>query len=283
MRINSRSGQSLLVIVLLIAVVFTLIASASYRLTTETQSARIQEDTVKTLAAADSGIEKGIQMLNDKLDGKYYFKDVPGGLSLTGIDLSKSYVDISSDTTNVFVSPNVNKDDQYTFYLYEYPNGTSYYNGNLTIYFGDGSAGVSCNTPGRLTPALEISVINAANNIYRWVVEPCGSSPRIQSDSGTIGASTSGAPFSPGGQGNFSHSVIFDKITTLPINNPKLLIIRPLFASTELGFQRSGGGTFFTQGQNITAEAVSTTGISKVVTLFRSYPQIPADFFVTTF
>ncbi len=276
MRINYRSGQSLLVIVLLIAVVFTLIASASYRLTTETQSARIQEDTVKTLAAADSGIEKGIQMLNDKQQGTFLFKDVPGGLTLSGIDSTKSSIDISSDTTNIFVSPLVQKDDQYTFYLYDYPNGTSYYNGNMTIYFAPASS--SCGAS-RTASALEISVINAANNIYRWVVEPCGSNPRIQSDSGTI-AATAGS-YNPGGLGSFSYSINFTQLTS--ITNPKLLIIRPLFASTTLGFQRSGSGTFFTQGQTITAEAVSTTGISKVVTLFRSYPQIPADFFVTTF
>ena len=55
-----ESGQSLLVIVLLISVVFVLIATASYRLTTETQSTKAQEESIRVLAAADSGIEKGV-------------------------------------------------------------------------------------------------------------------------------------------------------------------------------------------------------------------------------
>ncbi|HRN69719.1 MAG TPA: hypothetical protein PLS49_00915, partial [Candidatus Woesebacteria bacterium] len=72
MQANLRSGQSLLIIVLLIAIVFTVIASASYRLTTETQSAKAQEETIRTLAAADSGIEKGLQQLNSLTVGTAY-------------------------------------------------------------------------------------------------------------------------------------------------------------------------------------------------------------------
>ncbi len=61
-RQNLQSGQVLLVLVLLIALVITVLSSISYRLTTEIQSTKSQEENVRVLAAADSGIEKGINI-----------------------------------------------------------------------------------------------------------------------------------------------------------------------------------------------------------------------------
>ncbi len=274
MQFKSRAGQSLLIIVLLIAVVFTIIASASYRLTTETQSARIQEDTVRTLAAADSGIEKGLQLLSDNEQGTFAFNNVDVGLTLSGIDAAASTLTIATASTNAFTSPVVQKDEQFTFYLYDYPNGTNYFSNSLNVFFGS-QGGLNCNT--RNTPSLEVTLIYGASaSIQRWVAEPCpATAPFIESSSGTA-TITSG--------GTVDGQAYTRKITLnfSSYSQARLLVIRPLFADTRLGFQPVTG-SISSQGRTITAEAVSTTGISKIVTLFRSNPQIPADFFVTTF
>jgi len=275
MQVNYKAGQSLLVIVLLIAVVFTIIASASYRLTTETQSAKIQEETIRTLAAADSGIEEGLQQLSSLTVGSpYTFTSL--GIGLSGINAAESTVTVSSNSGQYFVSPLVRKDDQYTFYLSAYPFGATYYAGaNLYLYFGSASAGCGA---GRTVPALELTTITSANVVNRTVLEPCAATPRIEGNTTSVAALATPATL-PGYTESFRYQHLFT-----PPANTRLLIIRSLYADTYLGFNTNNAGVSFPiQGRTITSEAVSTTGVSKIVTLFRSNPQLPADFFVTSF
>ncbi len=275
MQVNYKSGQSLLVIVLLIAVVFTIIASASYRLTTETQSAKIQEETIRVLAAADSGIEKGLQQLDSMtIDAPQTFTSL--GIGLSGIDSSESTVTVTSTGGQYFVSPLVRKDDQYTFYLSSYPFGSTYYTGaNMYIYFGGGSSGCGA---GRTVPAMELTTITSANAVNRTVVEPCAITPRVEGTTQSIAALPTPVTL-PGYTESFRYQYLFT-----PPANTRVLILRSLYADTYLGFNTNSGSVNFPiQGRTITSEAVSTSGVSKIVTLFRSNPQLPADFFVTTF
>lgn len=279
MQVNYKAGQSLLVIVLLIAVVFTLIASASYRLTTETQSAKIQEETVRTLAAADSGIEKGLQQLDSLTIGvDYTFSTSAINISLPGIDAANSTVTVNTAAGQFFASPLVEKDSQYTFYLYDYPSGATYYSNILQLSFGPQVAVASGCGAGRSIPALEVTRIFSNNTVARNIIEPCTTNPSIQSTGGTK-AAVFGAHTINGL--NFGYRADF---TAAEMTNVRLLIVRAQFTSTFLGFNTGAPArTFPIQGRTITSEAVSTTGISKIVTLFRSNPQIPSDFFVTSF
>ena len=65
------------------------------------------------------------------------------------------------------------------------------------------------------------------------------------------------------------------------ISNSKLLIVRLLGASSKLGFE--GSSELKKQGETISSQARTTTNIVKKVELRQSYPQIPAEFFVTSF
>lgn len=280
MKSKWQSGQSLLVIVLLISVVFTLIASASFRLTTETQSAKIQEETVRTLAAADSGVEVGLQVLNSSTtSGTYPFSHASVNISLDGIDSTKSFIDIDTDSTDNVFDTEILANEQYTFYLYPYPSGASFTN-NMDIYYGP--QGGTCGSTGRTNPSLEFTLIYgaASNQIERWMAEPCASNPRIE---GSINKLASvGGPFNRGGT-NYGYRIDFDGILSSHAE-PKFLIIRSLYAQTNVRLESSpSSANFPIQGQTITSTAVSNTGVSKVVSLFRSFPQIPADFFVTQF
>lgn len=283
--VNYKAGQSLLVIVLLIAIVFTLIASASYRLTTETQSAKIQEETVRTLAAADSGIEKGLQQLDSLTVGsKYSFSSPQIGIGLSGINSAASSVTVETAAGRYFISPLVEKDSQYTFYLYQYPNGATTYNNELTLSFGPQETVVNGCGPNRSIPALEVTRIYNNNTVSRNIIEPCTTNPSLQYNTRTnISAQNSNHQVTVNGVSqNFGYRVTYFDATQM--NNVRLLIVRSLFASTYLGFDTEAGNrSFHIQGKTIISEAVSTTGISKIVTLFRSNPQLPADFFVTTF
>jgi hypothetical protein len=54
-----------------------------------------------------------------------------------------------------------------------------------------------------------------------------------------------------------------------------------MYNSSKLFF--SAPGNFPIQGKTVSSTATTTTGVSKKVTLFQSYPQIPAEFFTTSF
>lgn len=284
-RNNPQSGQVLLVLVLLIALVITLLTALSYRLTSETQSTKSQEENVRVLAAADSGIEKGISLINNPsgpTSGQFTYSDANIGLnSLPGIDPLRSRVIIADSVSNQFVSPEVPQDDQYTFYVSNYPNFTSTYSGNLIFYYGSDGAG-SCNS--RTTPALEVSIIYGANNdqIERFLYESCTSGLNILGTYGTNKIAPSTTARTVGGV-NFSYNTSNRPLNMNSYTNAKLVIVRTLFAKTRVAFASGTAAQLPSQGKLVRSEAVSKSGTSKIVTLQQSYPQIPADFFVTTF
>ena len=55
---DNQKGQALIIIVLMIALMLTVITAVSYQSTVEIQSSKQQEESVRALAAADSGIER---------------------------------------------------------------------------------------------------------------------------------------------------------------------------------------------------------------------------------
>ncbi len=284
-RQNLQSGQVLLVLVLLIALVITVLSSISYRLTTEIQSTKSQEENVRVLAAADSGIEKGINMINtagSPAIGQFSFSDATVGITnLPGIDSQRSRIIITDSAANNFVSPEVPQDDQYTFYVASYPSLTSSYTGNLILYFGSDGAG-SCNS--RSTPALEVSIIYGANSdqIDKRLYERCTSGQQVAGAYNSSKISPNATSSTVGGI-NFSYNTSNNPLNIGAYPNAKMVIVRTLFAKTRVGFATGTAAILPSQGKLIRSEAVSRSGTSKVVTLTQSFPQIPADFFVTTF
>lgn len=273
-----ESGQSLLIIVLLISVVFTIIATASYRLTTETQSTRLQEESIKTLAAADSGVERGVQVANtlaETTGGPVTFASL--GITGPGLNSTQSTLEVTALEGTAFISPLIPKDEQFTFYLHQYPDGGGNRSQNVLVYFADSTC------PNANGPALEITLIYGANGqfVSRWIADPCA-----------IVTSTNGelAIFPANGFMFPNSTTVLQYRVTVPIfsttgngaNPAQLLIVRTVGRATNVGFSVSTG-TLYSQGQTIRSEAVSNNGVTKVVTLFKSYPQIPADFFVTRF
>ena len=292
---NGKRGQSLLVIVLLISVVFTLVATASYRFTTETQTSKLQEESVRTLAAADSGIERGLQIATSLASYNQNFTQAFLGTNATldGINKTASRIEVRKDPSTFFVTPTIDKDEQYLFFLYDYPNGTNYFRNNFNFYFG--APGNTCGAS-RTLPAVELTVIygtgTASDEVVRLVIDPCrDNADPMKIKESEMGANQTvrvGAVCSPTcSVGGTSFSRYGDMTTLRPFyvsKNPKLLIVRVLFAPTIIGFQTLNPfEQLYAQGQKIQVKAVSNTGVSKVVSLFKTNPQIPADLFVTTF
>lgn len=270
---NRQKGQALIVLVLMISIILAIVSATSYRLTTETQSTKAQEDSVRALAAADAGIEVGLQRANNLPAQSYTFADL--NLSLGGVDAARSRV-LITDTSRDFATPVIPKDGQFTFYVKDYNDPAApNYASDIYIHFRSES-GSDCGAP-RTQPAYELTYIYGptGNLVRRMLVEPCTGPQAISGNSFT--AFNTGTYTVDGV--TFQHQIIINPATS-GMADMKIIIIRPVFGLARFGFT---GTNLEPQGKLIRSEAYTTSGPSKIVTIFQSLPQIPAEFFVTTF
>lgn len=258
---KKQSGQVLLITVMLLATALTVVLAVSFRSTTDTQTAKLEEESQKALAGAEAGIEESLRTGAGLAD--FSGLNVPSGFT--------GSASVDATTGPKFLTPHLQQDEQYTLYTSDYPGFGNPASPSLTFYFGPPS-GNDCNS--RTAPALELtSISGATNTIERKLVEPCSSGKTIGTTD--IAVTTGGS----------LENVSFGYHTTAtytPPANTKVVIVRTLFSSTVIGID-AGLGTLKPQGKTITSEARSPTGVTKRVQLFQSLPQIPSDFFVTSF
>lgn len=250
---NNKSGQVLLVAVLLIATVLTVTLTLTLKSTTETQLTKLEEDSQKTLSAAEAAVEAALQ--SDT--GSATFGT--GGLT----DLSNFEGGAALDTVPAkqFVAPLLQKNQQYTYYL-NTPDFTNPWTPDLDIYF---------ESQPDTQVALEFTFIRLDDTIHRYVIDP-------HNKIGGAGDVTANAESNNIGGFPFGYRVRFT------ITQPhKLLIVRVLNDQTRIAFKDHAGADLRPQGKTVVSTATSGTGVTKKVQLFQSYPQIPASFFVTSF
>jgi len=258
-----KKGQVLIILVMLLATALTIALAATYQSITETQITKLEEENQKALAAAEAGIEKALQL---KQEGSF----VSLGLSnLSGINTFQSSVQINNQGSNIFITPLLQKDEQYTFYLSEYNLQTKNFNGNslsqdINICFGTSHP----------TPALEITIIKSDYTIKKYAINP--------NDSSIIENASNASSANPNSCPNSSFNSLYTISATDISTNSRILIVRIISnGSTKIGFKANN--PFPPQGTTIISSARSNTGIEKKVKLFQSYPQIPSEFFVTSF
>lgn len=268
---NNQRGQILLIIILLSTVLVTVGLSVSHVTTEETKISKLEEENKKAFAAAEAGIEARLKSTTGDITNLQ-------SLLPTNSGIQSGQALLTTTTGQTFMTPAlINKDQQYTFYLVNYDKTNNTFGANYTpsvdIYFNSTNAG--CNAK----PVLEISLINDANAITRKLADPCG----------TIGTdlAVANGNFTPAGTTIIFRSHLQASLPTdnnLPeIDNIRLMIVRVLVQSTYLVVQRGSVGNLPPQGQIITADAKTQTDVTKKIQLLQSYPQIPADFFVTSF
>lgn len=251
-----KSGQVLLITVMLLATAVTVALSVSFKSTTETQVTKLQEESQKALAAAEAGIEAALKSGPVSI----------GGLSsdLSAFTGTADCVEITNKTN--FVSPLIKNGGQYTFYLANKDLSSGWYTGYLYVYFKTETS----------NPAVELTFISSANEATRYLLDPDGV---VEGTTGTTTMTT---------DKEFS-GIKFYRVTSNPFyfsaNPTKLIIARVLGENTSTRIAISGGSNFLpSQGKNCTSTATNTTTkVTKKVTLFQSHPQIPAEFFVTSF
>lgn len=259
MLLQNKRGQVLLIAVMLLATVITVVMTVAFNSTNETKLVKLEEDSQKALAAAEAGIDAVIkQSINSSVSinslGQFNSQGISGTAQVTEV----------SKTT--FVTPLLQKDEQYTFYLINYPGFTPQGVDGLHIYFYSESG--QC-------PSIEVSIITFSNSLERYAYNTCGGT--------TIANAMTETPVQTTIDGT-----IFEARTPNPldISNGDIAFIKVLNGRTKIGFQGYEGGFVYplpAQGKLIESEARTTSGVVKKVQLFQSYPQIPSNFFMTSF
>lgn len=249
-----KKGQILLITVMVLATIMTVVLSVSFQSITETQVSKLEEDSQKALAAAEAAIEASLKAGSNVIIGEGALSDLTG---FTG------GATVTSLTDNTFTSPTVTKDSSYTFYLGEYNDTTQ------TIGPSVAEGITVCFDAGSSNPAIEITILKNTG-VVKHVVDP-NNPKRISNGSGSAGVC--------GADSNFDFSYV---VPAADIGvDSKLMVIRVFYASTKLVLSRASD--FPIQGKTVSSEASTTTGVSKKIVLFQSYPQIPAEFFSTSF
>ncbi len=260
---QNQRGQVLLIVIMLLATVLTVVVSLTFKTTTDTQTAKLEEEQQKALAAAEAAIEKAVES-----------KQGSGVVTLSGQADYSAFSKVEANITTItnkptFVSPLIEKDQEYTFYLADYTTGSFGASGagNVTVSYG---SNVGCGAM-----ALEVTIISGAASPYTVT--------RYVADQGNLLGTGTGSHIDGSSQPVTIEGTTFNCSTSAiaPPANAKLMILRTLFAPTKLGFQ--GTANLMTQGKIITSQADSKTGVTKKVELFQSFPQLPSDLYVTSF
>lgn len=255
-------GQTLLITIMLLAVALTVILAISYTSKTDTQLSKLEEENQQALAAAEAGVDA---LVNKPSGNSVVIKDLDASLSNFTGTAQKSSIQEPQ-----FLSPLLQENNHYMLYLSSYPGFGSPYNGDVTLYYSTKS---SC-TDGA-ADALEITVISG--NSYPYTIT------RYLSDGGN--RVVSGATeYQSTGSYTVDGVGFTCKTNAIPIStiiNPKIMVVRSIFNPTKIGFE--GPTNLPAQGTVITSEAKTPSGVSKKIQLFQSYPQVPTDFFTTSF
>ena len=248
-----RNGQILLITVMILATILTVVLSVSFRSVTETQITKLEEENQKALAAAEAAIETSLKTGSATIFGSGSLSNITGfsgGASLT------------TTTTNSFTTPTIPQDASYTFYLGDYNSETHEIDASL-----DQPIEICFQSPSP-KPALEITLVKTTG-IKKYVIDPDKLTRILEAELPSSICSNSSY--------SYSYPIPGADIGT----DAKILFVRTLYQGGRLYFSRSTNLPL--QGKTISSSAVSQTGVSKKVTLFQSYPQIPAEFFTTTF
>jgi len=294
-----QQGQVLLISIMLLAVVMIVVFSASFTNVTETKVTKLEEESQRALAAAEAGVEAMIAQSTNFTCVDCSFAHIGIGStalsalsSLSGIDTEKSQVYFDKTAVIRYIIPTILQDgEQYTLYLADPPDFTGNAISSFFVYWGSSGE----------TPALEITIVNkdADRPISRYLVDPNSKITKVISDPSSYQFILSDTP-SPTEVGNFlvegdvatgeKEKVLFKYKTTINLNantqdvggEHQYAFVRMLFANSRLAFAATSGN-LPAQGKTAVADVVTKGGVNKAVKFFRTYQQLPAEFFITTF
>lgn len=302
---KSSEGQVLLLLIMVMGTLLIVAMTAIFQGTTQTQIGGINQISQSTLAAAEAGLEKALQANQSGT-----FKEL--GLSnLSGINLEASTVEIREQRSETFNTAKLEQDEQYTFYLSDYSPiypyfGTPYavdfrvyYESpaqtcedvslEFTVVYDEGNDGVF-ETSKLIADGGDLITTDNTDDVYG---DALLNNPGLESDYQV--------PPAPA-DGTFQYDCRTQVISTDSYPFVKFMLVQNYFSKSKIGFQTTGDSEFPPQGKTIkstararvSAEVTSApgdptptpntqSGLTRIAEIFQSYPQIPAEFWITSF
>lgn len=256
-----QSGQILLIAILLSTVLLTVGLSLLDLTGKDTRITKIQEDTAKAQAAAEAGIEAA---LNDPAASEIDIASI-----LDNEDYSGN-VTVQELSQHSFSTPLISKDGQYTFYLTGYdPVAKAIISAAMTdnMVINRVTPADSGYCSGDQAFALELTFLSTTDGVVkRYLIDEC------DLFDGTTDEYDFAATI-PSGDITPDPSIMVARVIA-PNNNfdgAKLEVVN----ATE-------DAQWPAQGKTVTSTAsFGESEITKKVQLFQSFPQFPAEFFVT--
>ncbi len=266
-RPDRQSGQILMIAILFATVIFTIGLSITNLTTKDTKGTKLQEDASRARAAAEAGIEAALgQGSNDTVNI---------GSLLSGSGLS-GQATVTTEASAQFTTPLISKDAQYTFYMTGYDPSTQ----TVTTGSFDTDIAIQRVVPadaqycsGNQKFALELTFIDATPStggiVGRYIIDECD----------LVDGTTD--------EYDFGATIPTSAITP----DPHILIARVIapssaFDGAKIRIDTTNGSLFPAQGKIVTSTAsvggTTDKNVTKKVKLFQSYPQLPAEFFVTS-
>ena len=258
--LRNQKGQALLIIVLVMVVALTVGLSVASRTIINLRNTQEQASSQKALSAAEAGVEQAIKTqahISVKTfdSGRVSYSTTKtdlGNTSLPFLIAGKNQVS-KNDAVYVWLSPYTSN-----FNTVWPTSGTA----NLTIYWGENSDGCS-------NAALEIAVITGPKSdpkVTRYANEPCGTRQGTNNFN-----SVSSSVISP-----IDGVKLYYKVD-IPISNGLLVRVVPLYTNSYIGVS---GNNLPQQGTIYTSTGIaSDNNITRKITVFQGYPEVPAEFF----
>lgn len=251
---KTKKGQILLIAVMLMATVVTVFLAVLFKSTNESRTAKIEEESQRALAAAEAALESALQTNQSVTLGQGQLSDLTG---ITGVATVEDLV------TNTFVVPAVKKDSSYTFYLADYDPVSKRFTGSslnqdITVCFDSANPN---------NPAIEMTLVKT-DSVRKYVIDPDNVITNSYQTGGTCPADSSL---------EYSYTIPGTEI----LSDSRLLLVRVFFSDSKLILTRSSNLPI--QGRTAFANVTTDTGVTKKVNLFQSYPQLPAEFYTTSF
>jgi len=258
-KINSQSGQALLIVVLVMVVALTVGLSIAAKSITSFRNSSEQASSQKALSAAEAGIEQALKS-NTSINSTFisqdtkYYTDVAtvGGPGATEFLLNGSNPVLQSSGIDLWLTAYSSESAK----LYQNP-----YTGGFSVYWGDSTG--ACNNA-----ALEVVVITGtreAPRISRYAFDPCTTrEPKNYFTQPEGGGEIAGKAFS--------------YRATLPVLTGGLVArVVPLYMSTAIGIKATQD--LPSQGTVITS--VGTSGSTeRRVNVFQGYPELPVEYYL---
>lgn len=267
---KKTKGQILLITIITLSIISTIILSGSFTSITETQLTKLEEENQKALSAAQAAIEASLKK-GDILIGQNE-GEINIGENLTG------QVITNKEKKDTFITPLIPKYAQYTFYLSSPTETNNQLNfTNLIPEYKNKDLYVCSSTQ----TALHIMIIKKDNSEIIIKHYPINPPDIVIINNGYNGSSSNINYYCPSKE-NFSY---YFKISKNDIeDNTLILIVKLINNSAKIGFKTENENDKFPfQGKLITSIAKSSLGVVKKINFFQSYPQIPAEFFITSF